>query len=117
MTSRILPEWTCSCSTLCYTSLVKTLPLSIRLEEDLRSLLAEGARRTRLNQRELLRRTLRMYLREVIESEARATDFRLTNVQPWRHGALTRAYRRVEKDWEKIEVAATAAQAPPSWDD
>ena len=96
---------------------MKTLPLSIRLDADLRSLLAEGARRTRLNQRELLRRTLRLHLREVIESEARTTDLSLTNVEPWRRGALTKAYRQVEKDWEKVEVVATVAQGRPSWDD
>ena len=46
---------------------MKMAPLSIRLDTKLRSLLAEGVRRTHLNQRELLRRTLRLHLREVIE--------------------------------------------------
>jgi hypothetical protein len=96
---------------------MKTLPLSIRLDEELRSVLAEGARRTRLNQRELLRRTLRLHLREVIESEVLAADFRLTNVEPWPRGELARAYRRVEKDWEQAEASATTAQDRPSWDD
>jgi hypothetical protein len=102
---------------MCYTILVKTVPLSIRLEKDLRLLLAEGAQRTRLNQRELLRRTLRLHLREVIEAEAVASQRRLTNVDPWPHGALAKAYANVEKEWEEVEAAATAAQGPPSWDD
>jgi hypothetical protein len=96
---------------------MKTVPLSIRLDQDLLSILAEGARRTRLNQRELLRRTLRLYLREVIESEALALEPRLTNVEPWPRGALAKAYHHVEADWEQVEAAATAAQGRPSWDD
>jgi hypothetical protein len=48
---------------------VKTTPLSIRLDKQSRSLLAEGARRAPLNQRELRRRTLRLHLREVIEQK------------------------------------------------
>jgi hypothetical protein len=96
---------------------MKTTPLSIRLDKDLRLLLAEGAQRTPLNQRELLRRTLRLYLREVIEAEALTAGTRLTNVTPWPRGALARAYRRADKDWERVEVAATAAQGQPSWED
>jgi hypothetical protein len=96
---------------------VKTVPLSIRLEKDLRLLLAEGARRTRLNQRELLRRTLRLHLREVIEAEALASEQRVTNVDPWPRGALAKAYGNVENDWERVEAAATAAQGGPSLDD
>jgi hypothetical protein len=96
---------------------MKTMPLSIRLDKELRSLLSEGARRTPFNQRELLRRTLRLHLREVIEREAIAPNTRLTNVAPWPRGALAKAYRRVDKDWERIEAAATAAQGRPHWHD
>lgn len=106
-----------SCSTRCYSGVVKTMPLSVRLDKELRLLLLEGARRTRFNQRELLRRTLRLYLREVIEQEALTSPSRLTNVTPWPRGALTRAYRRTEREWEPVEAAATAAQGPPSWTD
>jgi hypothetical protein len=96
---------------------MKTMPLSIRLDKRLRSLLAEGARRTPFNQRELLRRTLRLHLREVIEREATAPEARVTNIDPWPRGRLTRAYRRVDRAWDRIEAAATAAQGRPSWDD
>ena len=102
---------------MCYTPSVKTVPMSIRLEKDLSLLLAEGARRTRLNQRDLLRRTLRLHLRQVIEAEAVACAQRLTNLDPWPRGALAKAYGNVDKDWERVEAAATAAQGPPSWDD
>jgi hypothetical protein len=96
---------------------MKTMPLSIRLDKQLRSLLVEGARRTPYNQRELLRRTLRLHLRQVIENEATTHQVRITNLAPWPHGALARAYKRVQRDWERTEAAATAAQGKPSWDD
>ncbi len=93
------------------------MPLLIRLDKRLHALLAEGARRTPFNQRELLRRTLRLHLREVIEREATTPEARITNIDPWPRGALTRAYRRADKAWDRIEAAATAAQGRPSWDD
>jgi hypothetical protein len=97
---------------------MKTMPLSIRLDKQLCSLLAEGARRTPLNQRELLRRTLRLHLRDVIEREAVQPQERLTNLEPWPRGALARAYRRTaDKGWEDIEAAATVAQGLPAWED
>jgi hypothetical protein len=101
-----------------YTSDVKTMPLSIRLDKKLRTLLAEGARRTPFNQRELLRRTLRLHLREVIEQEAVKPVSRITNLAPWPRGVLTKAYRRAaDSRWERTETAATAAQGRPSWED
>jgi len=96
---------------------MKTMPLSIRLDKQLRSLLAEGARRTPFNQRELLRRTLRLHLREVIEQEAAAPKARITNIDPWPRGCLAKAYQRVDRAWDRIEAAATAAQGRPSWED
>ena len=93
------------------------MPLSIRLDKQLRALLAEGARRTPHNQRELLRRTLRLHLSQVIEQEATTPAARITNIDPWPPGVLAKAYRRVDKAWDRIEAAATAAQGRPSWDD
>ena len=94
-----------------------SLPISIRLDKELLSLLSEGKRRTPLNKQELVRRTLRLHLREVIESEAKVPLSRLTTVSPWPRGALKRAYKRTEKDWDQIEAKATAAQGTPSWED
>ena len=102
---------------LCYSRTMKTMPLSIRLDRNLSSLLAEGARRTPLNQRELLRRTLRLHLREVIEREAAPPVARITNIDPWPRGSLAKAYQHVDKSWDRVEAAATAAQGRPSWDD
>jgi hypothetical protein len=97
---------------------MKTLPLSIRLDKQLRSLLAEGARRTHFNQRELLRRTLRLHLRDVIEREALDSNAPITNISPWPRGALAKGYKRsTEKGWNRVEAAATAAQGRPDWSD
>jgi hypothetical protein len=97
---------------------MKTVPLSIRLDKQLRSLLAEGSRRTSLNQRELLRRTLRLHLRGVIEREAVTAKARITNIAPWPRGALARAYKpSLDRDLERVETIATVAQGQPSWDD
>jgi hypothetical protein len=97
---------------------MKTLPMSIRLDKQLRALLEEGASRTPFNQRELLRRTLRLHLREVIEREAVNLQTRVTNVAPWPRGSLAKAYKRAaDQAWERTEAAAIAAQARPSGDD
>jgi len=102
---------------MCYTSFVKTMPLSIRLDKKLLSLLSEGARRTPFNKRELLRRTLQLHLRDVIEQEAAATQPRVTNIDPWPAGTLRKAYKRAGKSWDRVEAAAVKAQGRPSWED
>src|SRR5205814_10190966 len=106
-----------ACVAHCATLFAIKTQLSIRLDKKLRSLLSEGARRTPFNKRELLRRALRLYVREVIEQEAVTPQARITTIAPWPPGALAKAYKRVEKDWKHIEAAATAAQGGPSWDD
>jgi hypothetical protein len=73
------------------------MPRSIRLDKRLRSLLAEGARRTPFNQRELLRRTLRIHLREIIQREATPPEARVTNIDPWPRCCLAKAYRRADR--------------------
>ena len=93
------------------------MPLSIRLDKKLLSLLSEGARRTPFNKRELLRRTLQLHLRDVIEQEAAATQPRVTNIDPWPVGTLRKAYKRAGKSWDRVEAAAVKAQGRPSWED
>ena len=94
-----------------------TIPMSVRLDKDLLALLSEGRRRTPLNKQQLVRRTLRLHLREVIESESKLPLSRVTTVSPWPRGALAKAYQRAGKGWDRIEAVATAAQGRPSWDD
>ncbi len=106
------------CATLCYIRHMATLPISIRFDDEVRTLLKEGVRRTPLTKQELVRRTLRLHLRSVIEQEASTPAQRVTNVEPWPRGALARAYKRVEREgWDKIEAAAAGAQPPPSMED
>ena len=95
--------------------------MPIRIEEELVDLLAEGARRTPHRKQELIRLTLRRHLREVIEEEATVSaQTRVTNIDPWPKGALTRAYKRTQNEgWDKVEAAAVRAsqKRPPSMDD
>ena len=93
--------------------------MPIRIEKDLLKLLSEGARRTPHKKQELVRLTLRRHLREVIEEEARpAKKSRLTNIDPWPKGMLTRIYKKLEHEgWDKVEAAAVRAQRKPNFDD
>jgi hypothetical protein len=91
--------------------------MAVRFDDDVRRLLTEGARRTPLSKQELVRRTLRQFLRVVIDQEASTPVKRLTNVEPWPPGVLARALKKTEKDWEQIEAAAMAARPRPRWDD
>jgi hypothetical protein len=95
-------------------------PLSLRLDKDLLSLLAEGKRRTPLKKQELIRRTLRLHLRQVIDQEAFVPAARVTAVDPLPRGVMAKTYKRlarIEKDWDKIEQAGIKAQSIPSWED
>jgi hypothetical protein len=94
-----------------------SMPMSIRLDDDLRDLLSKGARRTRQKKQTLVRLTLRRHLPEVIERESRKPPERVTGVGPWRRGALAKAYQRAGKSDERTEASAIAAQGKPSWQD
>lgn len=97
---------------------MKTVPMPLRLDGDLRRVLREGARRTPHKKQELIRMTLRRHLSEVIEQEAVVKALpRITNVDPWPRKVIEAAYRRMGKDWDIIEEAAVRAQGPPNFDD
>ena len=97
---------------------MKTVPIPIRLDAETRRLLQEGSRRTPHKKQELIRLTLRRHLAKVIEDEAISRPSRrLTNIEPWPEQVLKNAYRRIGKDWDKIEDAATRAQGRPDFND
>lgn len=108
----------CLCRTIIYTFGVKTQPVPLRLDRELTALLREGALRTPHKQAALVRLTLRRHLRSVIEAEALHTPSPpLTNVEPWSHGVLTRAYKVTACEDRNLEAAGTAAQSAPSLED
>jgi hypothetical protein len=95
-------------------------PMPIRIEKELVDLLNEGSRRTLHKKQELIRLTLRRHLREVIEEESIKPPGKVTNVQPWPKGLLTRIYQEIQQEnWDKVEAAAVRAgqKTPPSLDD
>lgn len=95
-----------------------TIPMPLRLDKSLIATLNEGRRRTPHKKQELVRITLRRYLPVVIEEEAiKKISSRLTNVEPWPTGALRRAWKVTDKDWKKIEGAATKTQGVPDFSD
>jgi hypothetical protein len=85
-----------------------TTSVSLRLDKRLLSMLSKGSQRTPLKKPELIRRTLRLHLQEVIEAEALSPAPRLSAISPWPKGALAKAYRRAGKQWDKVESAAAA---------
>jgi CRISPR/Cas system-associated protein Csm6 len=97
---------------------MKTIPVPVRLDKNVQKLLREGARRTPHKKQELIRLTLRRHLREVIEEEALVkTTPRVTNIEPWPKRVVEAAYRRMGRDWDGIEDAATRAQGRPDFND
>ena len=107
----------CAASNLLYIRTMATVPMTVRLDRDLISLLCEGRRRTPLSKQELVRRTLRLHLQKVIEAESKKLSSRVTRISPWPRVALAKAYKRTDEDWDRVEAAATAAQGKPSWND
>jgi hypothetical protein len=97
---------------------MKTIPLPVRLEQDLQDALTEGVRRTPHKKQELIRLTLRRHLNEVIEKEATLKkEPRITNIDPWPKGVVEKAYRRIGREWDKLEEAAIRAQGRPDMND
>jgi len=89
-------------------------PISLRLDRNLHNMLRDGKKRTSLNPAELIRRTLRGHLSEVIEYESREPR-RITNVAPLRRGLMAKVYKEIAHEgWDEIEAKATAAQLRPS---
>lgn len=83
---------------------MKTIPL--RLDLGLQEMLREGVRRTQHKEQDLIRITLRLHLKRVIEQEARVKSLpRITNVEPWPKRVVEAAYRRMGNDWDAMENA------------
>lgn len=92
--------------------------MPVRLDQNVQKLLREGARRTPHKKQELIRLTLRLHLRDVIEQEAVVKSSpRVTNVEPWPRRVVEAAYRRMGADWDAIEETATRAQGKPDFND
>jgi hypothetical protein len=97
---------------------VKTIPVPVRLDEQLWKVLREGGRRTPHTQQDLIRLTLRRHLRELIEREPAASPTqRITNLEPWPRQVVAKAYQRIGNEWDKLETAATRAQGRPDFND
>ncbi|HTA31260.1 MAG TPA: hypothetical protein VK731_12290 [Candidatus Cybelea sp.] len=97
---------------------MKTIPMPVRLDQHLQKMLRDGARRTPHKKQDLIRLTLRRHLRDVIEQETLVTATpRVTNVEPWPKRVIEKAYRRMGREWNTVEDAATRAQGRPDFND
>ena len=97
---------------------MKTIPMPVRLDQNLQKVLREGARRTPHKKQDLIRLTLRLHLQDVIEQEALVKSTpRVTNVEPLPKHVVEQAYRRMGRDWNAIEAAALRAQGKPDFND
>jgi hypothetical protein len=92
--------------------------MPVRLDQHLQKMLRDGARRTPHKKQDLIRLTLRRHLRDVIEQETLVTATpRVTNVEPWPKRVIEKAYRRMGREWNTVEDAATRAQGRPDFND
>lgn len=92
--------------------------MPLRLDSALHAALSEGTRRTPHKKQELIRLTLRLHLREVIDREAAAAPVRrITNIKPWPRRVVEKAYQRIGAEWDKVEDAAIRAQGTPDFND
>ena len=97
---------------------MKTTPVPVRLDKNLRNTLREGARRTPHKMQDLIRLTLRRHLKEVIEQESiEKNTQRLTNIEPWPKEVVIKAYQTMGSDWDTLEALATRAQGRPDFND
>lgn len=93
--------------------------MHIRLDGEIVEILDQGVKRTPHDRLNLIRLTLRRHLGTVIQAESKEPG-RLTSVEPLPKGVMARAYKRlakVDKDWDRVEATAVAAQGRPNWED
>lgn len=97
---------------------MKTTPMPLRLDNDLRNVLREGSRRTPHKMQDLIRLTLRRHLQQVIEDETvEKPAQRVTNIKPWPRSVVEKAYRTMGTEWDRLEDAAAKAQGTPHFED
>ena len=83
----------------------KAMPYPLRLPGELRRRIQTNARRISLSQADLMRQSMELGMPLLLERLSKPAD-RVTNVEPLPKGALARAYRQEEADWQSVEAAA-----------
>ncbi len=90
-----------------------SLFLPIPVDSELKTLVRQGAARTRLSQAEFMRTALRIGGPEVIKRLTAPAQGKLTNLEPWPAKALTRAYSNKKVDADYAIAAGMHGQSRP----
>ena len=93
----------------------KAMPYQLLLPGGLRKRIRDAARSVKLSQADLMCQSMELGMPLLLNRLARSSE-RVTNVEPWPRGALTRAHRQVEADWQEVETAAVRNAPVPSLD-
>ena len=94
----------------------KSMAYPLLLPGGLRKRIRETARLVSLSQADLMRQSMELGLPLLVERLAKPAE-RVTNVEPLPKGALNRAYRREEREWQAIESAAVRNAPVPRFEE
>ena len=94
----------------------KAMPYPLLLPGSLRKRIRETARRVSLSQADLMRQSMELGMPLLVERLAKPAE-RVTNIEPLPKGALNRAYRQEERDWQMVERAAVRNAPLPKFEE
>ena len=97
---------------------MKTVAVPLVIPADLRSQVAKVARKANAKKAEVYRMAIRCGLPEAEKRLVADTGRLFPNIDPLPRAVLDRWYRsKASKEWDKVEGAATRAQAIPRFED
>jgi hypothetical protein len=106
----------CSDRRFVYTASMKAMPVPLIIPADLRSRVARIARKAKAKQAEVYRMAIRCGLPEAEKRLVAEPGPMFPNIQPLPREVLDRWYRsKQSREWDKMEAAATRAQALPQF--
>ena len=94
----------------------KAMPHPLLLPGGLPKRIRDTPRRVNLSHADLMRQSLELRMPLLLERLSQRSG-RVTNVEPLAKGTLTRAYRREEADWQKVEAAAVRNAPAPRFEE
>jgi hypothetical protein len=98
--------------------LVKTMPVPLVIPADLRAKVARVARKAKAKQAEVYRMAIRCGLTEAERRLVSDSGRLFPNIDALPRHLLDRWYRsKNSREWDKLEVAATRAQALPRFEE
>ncbi len=107
-------EKPCQAPNVCYTLYMSntTYPLPMRMEAELRDMLAEAAERTGLSQSELVRQSIRRALPQIVRANAKPPGLPPTSLQPLTPSEWRGVNRAMRRDRTEIRSLAQRAAVP-----